>query len=319
MLAEKRRGWDVHTHLVPASVVDEAKRQRYGMAVDGDVLVTPMLRFAMHRITRSEVLSGWLDDNGLVGALVSPPPPLYRPDLGDRDTERWVTLVNEGLVEACAGGRLRPMAYVPVERPRLAAEVVAGLDDSWAGVTLGTELGDLVYSDEVYAPLWEVLEDRALPGFIHPGECRDDRLAHFYLGNLVGNPYETAVAAAHLVFGDVMGRHRDLRILLAHGGGATAALAGRWERGVTTGRLGLGALTLAPREAVRRFAVDTVVHDRSYLRHVVDTFGLESVEFGSDWPFPMGVDSVEAALEGLSAAEVATILGGSDSGIRPRH
>ncbi|MFP3915949.1 MAG: amidohydrolase family protein [Actinomycetota bacterium] len=286
-----RRGWDAHTHLVPATVTDAARRGEYDMALDDGHLLTPMLRFPTGRITDPEALVAWLDDNHLEGAVVSPPPPLYRPDLDDTRVGTWVDLVNGGMAEACAHERLRALAYLPAERPGLAAELAAGLDGSWVGVTLGTDLGGLAYSDPSYRPVWETLAARGLPAFVHPGHCPDTRLGRFYLTNLVGNPHETTVAAAHLVFGDVPGRHPDLRVLLAHGGGAVAALVGRWQQGYDTDRPGIETLTLTPREAIRRFWVDSLVHDPSYLRHVVDTFGPETVVLGSDWPFPMGESS----------------------------
>lgn len=307
MPAERRRGWDVHTHLIPAPVVDAGGRGEFGMSVEGDRLVTPALRVPMHRITRPDALLGWVEDQGLAGALVSPPPPLYRPDLGDADAVRWAGMINDGLVEECTDPRLKALAYLPAERPNLATRVVEDLDESWAGVVLGTDLGDLVYSSPELEALWEMLAGRGLPAFIHPGECPDDRLGVSYLGNLVGNPYETAVAAAHLVFGDVVGRHPGLHILLAHGGGATASLVGRWERGLATDRPGVGPLSLTPSEAVRRMWVDSLVHDPSFLRHVVTTFGIDSVMFGSDWPFPMGADSMADSLASLTEGEVDRI------------
>ena len=43
-----------------------------------------------------------------------------------------------------------------------------------------------------------------------------ERLQPFYLHNLLGNPFDTAIAAAHLVFGGVLDRHPNLQVLLLH-------------------------------------------------------------------------------------------------------
>jgi aminocarboxymuconate-semialdehyde decarboxylase len=65
--------------------------------------------------------------------------------------------------------------------------------------------------------------------------------------------------------------------------------------------------------ALRRFHVDTVVHDAEVLRDVVDSFGADHVLLGSDYPFDMGdpdpAGTVRAA--GLDAAEERAVLGGS--------
>jgi aminocarboxymuconate-semialdehyde decarboxylase len=79
----------------------------------------------------------------------------------------------------------------------------------------------------------------------------------------------------------------------------TAALAGRWQRGIDTDRPGIDPVSLPVAEALRRFYVDDLVHDDAVLELVAKTFGAERVLAGSDWPFPMGSDAVDA---GRSAA-----------------
>ena len=43
----------------------------------------------------------------------------------------------------------------------------------------------------------------------------------FYLKNLCGNPYDTGVAVAHLIFGGVMDRFPKLEVNLPHAGGTS--------------------------------------------------------------------------------------------------
>ena len=64
---------------------------------------------------------------------------------------------------------------------------------------------------------------------------------------------------------------------------------------------------------MRRFLVDTVVHDVDVLRSLVDFFGADRVLLGSDYPFDMGVDrpaEIVRALE-LDAEDEALILVGN--------
>ena len=136
------------------------------------------------------------------------PPPLFRPDLSEADCRDYAKLVNEGLFDACRDhpGVLRPLAYLPVEAPEVAAGIAASLDRRWAGVVMGTEANDISYASERLDPLWRTLSERKLPLFIHPGSTPDKRLDPFYLTNLLGNPVETTIAASHLVFAGVMQR-----------------------------------------------------------------------------------------------------------------
>ena len=63
--------------------------------------------------------------------------------------------------------------------------------------------------------------------FVHPSTRGFAGPDEHYLWNTVGNPVETTVTAAHMVMSGVMERHPDLKVLLAHGGGAVLALRGR--------------------------------------------------------------------------------------------
>ena len=68
--------------------------------------------------------------------------------------------------------------------------------------------------------------------FIHPNNVAGaDRLKSYYLTNLIGNPLDTTIAAACLVFGGVIDRYPKLKVMLAHGGGFTPYQAARWEHG----------------------------------------------------------------------------------------
>ncbi len=67
------------------------------------------------------------------------------------------------------------------------------------------------------------------------------------------------------------------------------------------------------RAELRRFLVDTVVHDVEVLRGLVEFFGADRVLLGSDYPFDMGSErpaEIVRAL-GLPPDDEALILGGN--------
>jgi aminocarboxymuconate-semialdehyde decarboxylase len=239
-------GWDVHVHLVPPAVVAAGEQGRYGMRRETGTLHICAHGVPLHPLSDVGALIDRISSDRLDGAVVSVPPPLFRPDLTDADRLSYAGMVNDGLLAACAshGATLRPFAYLPIENPEMAARIAAELDHHWAGVIAGTDLGALSYASERYDPLWQVLAESGLPLFIHPGSSPDRRLAPFYLANLLGNPVETTIAAANLVFAGVLRRFPGLKIILAHGGGCVAALCGRWQLGVATRRPGTAPLAL---------------------------------------------------------------------------
>ncbi len=290
-------GWDVHTHLIPPTVLSAAHKGEFGLSVDDGSLVVDGSRLPLGRLADPAALLRWIDEQELDGAVVSVPPALFRYDAG----VEWAELVNQGLRELTTP-QLRVLGQLPLLDPAAPA-VAASL--AGEGVFSGFALGTPSY--EGLDAVWQVLHAAEAFTLIHPGHCDDKRLESFYLTNLLGNPYETGLAAASLVFADVPGRFPGIRFCLCHGGGVTAALAGRWQRGIDTARPGIVAPSLPVADALRRFYVDDLVHDDAVLGLLVSTFGVERVLAGSDWPFPMGSDSVSSA-RAVAAGELTVPL-----------
>lgn len=280
----------MHAHLIPREVVLAAERGRLGASISGGMLVCGSSRLPLAKLADPAALLAWLDEHDVDGAVVSVPPGLLRYDLPGADALRWAALLNEGMarVVAQSAGRLRAFGYVPLSSGPLAASTVAALGDDWSGYVIGTPPNGMTLAHRDFEQLWSAAQEHLGLFFFHPGECADRRLDEFYLGNLLGNPYETSLAAAALVFGNVIGAYPRLRFALAHGGGATAMLAGRWQRGYDLRRPGIGELRLSPRDALRRVLVDSIVHDPAALRLAASVFGAEHILLGADWPFPMG-------------------------------
>src|SRR5437868_1810612 len=106
-------GWDVHTHLVPRAVVAAGEKGLYGMRAAANVLHICAHGVPLHPLADINLLADRVASDGLDGAIVSVPPPLFRPDLGAEDCAAYTELVNESLLAACRDHhpRLRPFAY----------------------------------------------------------------------------------------------------------------------------------------------------------------------------------------------------------------
>ena len=297
---------DVHAHLVPI-VLDRLlameganwKDDRELLEVDGHLVGIPDLY-------KPHALIAWMDQNDIEKAWISIPPPLYRQQLNAASARKWADYLNDGLVTICTDhpDRLAPLFHLPIEHPSVAIAIATDRRSRGARGFAMAAGGSAtpVYSDPVLDPLWNELSASNCFVFIHPGSCCDGRLKAFYLENLVGNPYETAVAAAHLVFGGVCERFPRVKFCLAHAGGATAMIAGRLQHGFGTGRVGIDISKESPEKILKRFHVDCIVHDNAALHYVANTFGEDRVLFGSDWPFPMGVLAPHRHLASLENA-----------------
>ncbi len=226
----------------------------------------------------------------------------------------WVDLCGvevEGQNEALAelvGERVIALGTVDPERPEQLAELMR--DGRLGGVEIPAAPGGAFLGDDRFRDFWSVAEETGALVFVHPasrGFALPALEAH-YLWNTVGNPLETTVTAAHMLASGVLDEHPRVNVLLAHGGGALAALRGRLAHEQEIHPPGRDV-----RRALGRFLVDTVVHDLDVLRGLVELFGADRVLLGSDYPFDMGterpVELVHAL--GLAAADEAAILGGN--------
>lgn len=284
---------DVHAHLAP---VVEARLDAFdGVVWNGAERVMHVDGHAvgMKPLFDPAQLIAWMDRNGVEQAWISAPPPLYRQQLQGEDAQAWAGYLNDGLAQIAAqsDGRLRALYHLPTQDPAVAAAIAAeAMATGHRLFSMPTGTGDdRTLADAAFEPLWQALDDAAAFVFLHPGECADGRLRSFYLSNLLGNPYESSVAIAHLVFGGVLERFQRMELCFAHGGGLTPMVAGRWERGHATARPGVDPARAAPEGLLRRIHVDCICHSEPAAILAEQTFGEDKVVFGSDWPFPMGL------------------------------
>ena len=284
---------DVHAHLAPIHVerlqsfADVAwNDQNKTLTVDGHKL-------GIANLFSPQKLMEWLDQNKIDKALVSIPPPLYRQHLPAMQAAQWSHYLNDELlsIKQASHGKLGALLFLPMEHPDVSYDLLKHYSlAEFDGLALaaGGHL-EIDYSSPTYNPVWEIANRNESFVFIHPGTCCDPRLSAFYLENLVGNPHETGLAAAHLIMAGIPVKFPKIRFCLAHGGGSLTSLLGRLERGFETARPGLDLDVERPFQAAKRFYVDCICHDPSLLEHAQQLFGTSHVLFGSDWPFPMGI------------------------------
>jgi len=168
--------------------------------------------------------------------------------------------------------------------------------------------------DPSFFPIYARCEQLGLPVLLHPVETLGrERTIKFYLENLLGNPYDTGLAAARLIFGGVLDTFPRLEVVLPHGGGTLPGLVGRLNRGVEQ-REELKHMKKPASAYLRRFTYDTIVHDDAILMNLIRMVGVDRVVLGSDYPFDMGYDKPVEVVERLTSlppADRDRILGGN--------
>lgn len=212
------------------------------------------------------------------------------------------------------------LAMLPMQAPALALRELdrAAKLPGMRGLYLATHINGVELDDKAFWDVYARAEEIGWPVFLHPMDTiGGDRTGHYYLKNLLGNPYDTGVAAASLIFGGVLDAFPKLEVNLPHAGGAFPGLIGRLDHG-TKVRAELKHMKRLPSDYLRRFTYDTIGHDDRINMNLVRLVGADRVLLGSDYCFDMGLDDPVASLsrlKDLSTEEHEAILGKTAAGL----
>jgi aminocarboxymuconate-semialdehyde decarboxylase len=216
--------------------------------------------------------------------------------------------------------RFLGIATLPMQDPeRAVAELRRSMTDlGLRGAQIGSHVEGRNLDDPSLEPLWAAAAELGAFILIHPQKtAATDRLKSYYLKNLIGNPLDTTIAAASLVFGGVLERYPDLKFCFAHGGGFMPYQTGRMNHGYDVRPEGKVNLKEAPEASIRRLYFDCILHFEPALRYLVETFGADHVLLGSDYPFDMGLLDCVKQVRALKASieDRNLILGTAAAGL----
>ena len=211
--------------------------------------------------------------------------------------------------------RLVGLAMVPMQAPDLAVRELerASKLPGIKGLYLATNVNGEELDERKFWEVYAKCEELGWAIFLHPVDTIGlERTKKYYLKNLCGNPYDTGIAVAHLIFGGVMDRFPKLEVNLPHAGGTFPWLIGRWDHGAKV-RPELKHMKEPPSSYLRRFTYDTIGHDDRINAALIKLVGAERVTLGSDYCFDMGLDDPLATVDRLKLPkeERELIVGGN--------
>jgi aminocarboxymuconate-semialdehyde decarboxylase len=229
-----------------------------------------------------------MDGLGVQLQVLSAPPYAVAFDGPPAEYAALVAQQNEFLagVVAAHPDRFALLAMLPYgDDAAVAAELerLAGYP-GMAGVCLTPNRDDHLCGPQ-HRDLWRMLAAAGHIIFVHPADtamCEPDLASGSVFG--AGMPFSTARIATRLITSGTLSEVADLRVLLAHAGGALAATIDRLTRGWQMGQL--PQLTESPLAIARQaFWVDAIAYAPAPLRAALDTFGADRMVYGSDYPF----------------------------------
>ena len=321
---------DVHCHIVPEDCRDlrttAADGREQGIWLEPDAEGREQLVIDGRRMNAAEPAQLWnvdlrlreMDASGVDMQALSVPPFCYFYSAEAATAVAFARCLNDGIAAVVRRHpqRFIGLATVPLQDAGLAvAELNRAVDQlGMRGVEINSNVAGQNLDDPRLLPFFARVEQLGVPIFIHPHYvAAAERLREYYLTNLIGNPLDTSIAAACLVFGGIMARLPELIVYLAHGGGNTPYICGRWQHGWEVRPEPKRLLEQPPMALVRRFYFDTITHSQPALAYLVSTFGSDHVLLGTDYPFDMGdmrpVETVRAI--GLPEEQRGQILGGN--------
>jgi aminocarboxymuconate-semialdehyde decarboxylase len=169
------------------------------------------------------------------------------------------------------------------------------------GVEIGAQVGGTELADPSLDRFFAVAHELGALVLVHPSDQDlSPRVTGLGLGFGAGMPIETALAAAALIASGALSRRPEVRICLAHGGGALPAIIGRLDKAAIMAGIAADSPDLPSRQAGRLWC-DSLTYNRQALGSAVQVFGRDHVVLGSDYPFPAMPEPIDDIVADLPA------------------
>lgn len=180
------------------------------------------------------------------------------------------------------------LAAVPLQDPPSAVRELerAVKTLGMRGCLVGSNIRGKDLDAPEFAEFFAALSELDAPAYVHPIlPAGRERMREYRLDILLGFPVDTTLAAARLVFGGVLERHPNLKLVLSHLGGTLPFLWGRLAAASETFEGVEKRIEGAAADYFRRFYLDTIAYAPDVLAFGARWAGADRIVFGTDSPF----------------------------------
>ncbi len=325
---------DPHAHVAPESFIEDVRKKRFGSSVTieqgkaWELLVTRSQILGQERVNKNplpretydvELRLKGMKKQGVDMQILSVVPPMTHYALDAGLNRELSASLNDALLDLTRAypDKFRCMAQLPLQTPKAAArELARAVKAGHIGAQIGSNVAGANLDDRKLDVVWRKAVELDVPFLIHPVDVMgvNDRLKDYYLKNLIGNPLDTSICAASLIFGGVFDRFPKIKFLLSHTGGFTPWIRGRWQHGYQVRPEPKVNKAKAPERYFKKFYYDTIIHNADAFEFAVKSLGAGRVLYGTDYPFDMGYLKKAAKIPGLARLpekDQARILGGN--------
>jgi aminocarboxymuconate-semialdehyde decarboxylase len=315
---------DFHNHFYPPAYLEALRNGESAIRVTEDSAGNPVLHYPGdyniavpgHRdiaFREEEVSKAGVDTQVLT--FTSPGTHVEEP----ARAAAFARLVNDtfATIVRARPKRFTALATLPLnDVPASVRELTRAVRElKLAGAMLFSNVNGMALADKAFWPLYEQADQLGAVLYIHPiNPVGVEAMTQYWLMPLVGFPWDTTLAAAHLVFAGVPERFPRIRWVLAHLGGAVPYVAERLDRGFRAFRECRQHIRRPPSEYLKQFYFDTVNFDGAALDLAIRFAGADHLLAGSDYPHQIG--SLTGMLQSLRDLDIPEhereqILGGN--------
>jgi aminocarboxymuconate-semialdehyde decarboxylase len=304
---------DVHAHYYPSALNDLLQRVA-GVQRERGLEAVPGLSLHVPIDEQLELM----DNAGIQRMVLSlgNTPPYYADEQVATSVARGC---NDLYVDLHTRHPSRFNAFIGVPLPHVDAALVElerGLSmPGVVGLGIGSSVMGKPLDDPAFDAFFAELDRRGTVTFIHPlGLGGGPNSADFGLTWMIGSRFEDTIAMARLILSGLTLRYPNIRFIIPHLGGTLTLFLQRMDN--VASRQGWSqkhpeAHGLMPSDLARRFWFDTVNEQHSALRCACETFGIERIMLGTDWPMlapNMVKHFVDYVTEALPAADAEAVL-----------
>ena len=316
---------DIHSHSIPEKFIQMARKGDPSLQVkiEKDLSGNEFMHHDQGYVY--PLLKGFFDPDYRIKdmdkaridiAVLSSAPPLFYYWVNSELALKVAALINNSIKEVVDTypDRFAGMGTIPMQDTDLAVnELKRCVNDlGFKSVQIGSNIEGKQLDDPQFLPFFKACSELGVLVTLHPYYVgAKGALGKYYLTNLIGNPLDSVVAAASLIFGGVLEKCPNLKVCIVHGGGYFPYQFGRLEHGYKVRNEPKINDAKSPRSYLNQLYFDSILFDSDALDYLVKFAGIDHVVMGTDYPFDMGetspVDFIESM--GGSLEKQKSILG----------
>lgn len=300
---------DVHSHFYPKAYLDALEELTQGDSSPWTLGVRKLISTKIAPERRMVDIDAHLEDMDKYGVDVqalslSIPHPYFDDEAVAVELAR---VTNDSLAEVCARypKRFKALAVLPLPHLDAAFKELdrAICDLGLHGVTLGANINGVHLDDERFLPLYREMNRRRLTIHLHPMmPPGQEEMGDYDLSAAVGFLMDTSLAVLRLIYRGVVEENPDLNFIVPHLGGVIPYAWDRIDNSFRTRPEAKLHISRPPADYLKRLYYDSVNFHPPAWQCALQTFGVERIVYGSDYPLPIG--SMERPIACIEALDI---------------